>query len=161
MKNLLILLLVTFFSFCACKKENKPYIPVTRCPDLTRNIDTINTYIQGEWEWVEERRYDRDRGEYVYYTAYSPGWYHLSIKLNGDTVKLFVNGLPDSTYQFKIQRLSEITNYPLDSLPVLVYYSFYTRLRRNAIPIMICKDQLLMQYQIMADNLGEDIWMKK
>ena len=161
MKNRSSLIIFFVLVFCACKKEDKPYVPVQRCLNFSRNIDTINRYINGTWEWLEEKRYDRDKQEYVYYTPNSPGWYYLTLKLSGDTAKFFVNNLPDSIYQFRIQRLYEITNYPPDSLPVIAYYSFFTGIRRNAIPVMICKDQLLMYDQMSSDIGGEHLWIRK
>ncbi len=162
MKKPIFLLIVITISFIACKKEKQdgPYVPIVRCTDLSRNMDTINHYIKGNWEWAEEYRVTRLRGaEYI--TPNTPGFDRISLKFSGDTARFFVNGLPDSVYRFRIQRMLEITNYPTDSLPVLVYYSFYTSLRKSHVPVMICKNQLLMQHQYVSSFVGENIWERK
>lgn len=162
MKNPLILVVLSLFTLCACKKEKvkRPYVPIVRCADMTKNIDTINMFIQGNWEWVEEYRVTRYNGE-EYFTPSSPNSYHLNLKLSGDTARFFVNSTPDSIYRFRIQRELEITNYPTDSLPVIVYYSFYTGQRMSYVPIMICKNQLLMQHQYVSSFVGERLWIRK
>lgn len=162
MQKIILFIFILFVLFCACKKEKQdgPYVPVVRCADLTRNIDTINHFIKGNWDWAEEYRVTRlNGGEYI--TPSSPGSYHTLLKLSGDTARFFKNGQPDSVYRFRIQRESEISNYPPDSLPVLVYYSFYTGLRRTYVPVMICKDQLIMQHQYVSSIVGERIWLRK
>jgi hypothetical protein len=161
MKNFIsfLLLFISFFASCKKSKIDKPYVPITRCADMTRNVDTINMFIQGNWEWVEEYRVTRAGEEYI--TPDSPGAFHLHLKLYGDTAKFFLNNILDSIYRFRVQRLSDFTNYPNDSLPVIVYYSFYTALRVSQVPIMICKNQLLMQHQYVNSFVGERLWIKK
>jgi hypothetical protein len=161
MKNNLILLAAVIVLLLAygCEKEEKPYVPVVRCPNLTRDIDTINKYIRGDWEFLEELRCSWDGCQYL--TPKSSGMYHITLKLSNDTARFFKNNMPDSVYNFKIQREFEISNYPPDSLPVIVYYSFYTGIRRTYVPIMICKNQLLMQYQFVSSSVGERIWTRK
>jgi len=164
MKNAFILLVagIALLFIYGCEKEEKPYVPVVKCQELTQNMDTINRYIHGEWEWLEEKRYDRYQNKYLYFTPNSPGWYRRSIKLSGDTIRFYKNNvLYDSVYQFKIQREFEITNFPSDSLPVLAYYSLYRGVIYYYVPIMICKDQLLMQGQFDSDINGEEIWKRK
>ena len=163
MKNISIILVATIalIFIYGCEKDEKPYVPVERCPDLTRNMDTINKYIHGTWQWLEEKRYDRYKNEYVYFTPKTPGWYNLSISLSGDTIRFFKNNIPDSVYRFKIQRELEITNYPTDSLPVIAYYSFYNGVIRNYVPIMMCKKQMLLQYQFDSDIAGEDVYQRR
>ena len=161
MKNFLILILIFLIIFCGCEKENKAYVPIERCSDLTRNMDTINKYIQGTWEWIEEKRYDRYQNGYIYFTPKTPGWTERKMKLFLDTAIISIPNTQDSTFRFKIQWFFEITGFPSDSLPVIAYYSFYTGLRKNAIPIMICKNQLLLQHQFVSSNFGEDIWVRK
>jgi hypothetical protein len=161
MKNYSILILLSIFILCACKKENGPYVPVSLCPGLSNNMDTINKYIGGAWEFVEEKRVNYERNAFVYYTPNSTGWYHLTLKLSGDTAKFFVNGFADSTFGFKILRMSEVSNYPDDSFPILAYYSFFTGIRRSAIPIMVCEHQLLMQLGLGSDVAGDEVWIRK
>ena len=159
MKCLSFLILICVIFFCGCDKE-EPYVPIKKCPDLTRNMDTINKYIQGTWKWVENNKYNRLKNEYEYSTPKTRG-YNITLILSGDTARFYKNENIDSTYQFRIQRELEITGIATDSLPVLVYYSFYTGLRRSYVPILICKYQLLMHYGGFNDLLDESIWEKK
>lgn len=161
MKNLLFYFLIVICLGYGCRKEDNPYVPVQRCPDLTRNIDTINKYIIGTWGWLEEEFYDRRTNSLVYYTPYSPGRNKKTLHFLGNKVQISGYGTYDGTYQFRIHRLLEFTNYPTDSLPVLVYYYINTGQRMSPIPIMICKDQMLFQSQIWSDIAGEDVWRRK
>lgn len=162
MKSPATLFIFVLFIFGSCNKSKigKPYTPITRCFDITRNLDTINLYIMGNWEWVEEYRVSRYNGE-EYFTPNSPNSYHLDLKLSGDTANFFINNKPDSVYRFRIQREFEITNYPTDSMPIIVFYSFFTSQRRSYVPIMICKTQLLMQHQYVSSIVGERLWIRK
>jgi virulence-associated protein VapD len=146
--------------FFSCSKDDpKPYVPVKRCPDLTRNRDTINTYIHGTWEWIEEKRFDRLTG-IVYVTPQSNNSYHITLKYSGDTAYRWKNNIIDSIYRFRIEDFSVISNIPEDTIPVVSYYSFYTNEWRGAVPILVCKDQLLMQYQLVTSGGGEEIWLR-
>lgn len=163
MKNSLITIVAImgiFFVF-GCEKEEKLYIPIVRCADFTRNMDTINKYIHGTWRWLEEKKYDRYKGEFIYNTPNTPGWHDITLKFSGDSVRVSGYGSMDSIFQFRIQRMFEITNYPTDSLASLVYYSFFTGQRLSFVPVVICKNQLLMQHQIMRDDMGEYVWKRQ
>lgn len=158
MKHLSIVILISVTFFYGCDKDDL-YVPVKKCHDLSRNMDTINKYIHGTWKWVEDNRYNRLKNEYEYFTPKIRG-YNITLILSGDTARFFKNETIDSTYQFRIQRELEITGVPTDSLPVLVYYSFYTGSRRSYVPILICKYQLIMHYGGYNDLLDESIWEK-
>ena len=161
MKKQLLIIFVGLFVCSACDKDktDKPYVPIIRCPDMTRNMDTINNYIRGNWEWVEEYRVTRTFQGWV--TPNTPGENHLSLKLYGDTLQFFTNNRPDSFYNFRIRLLSDLTNYPDDSLPIIYYTRFYTGMGGGVIPIKICKNQLLMQHQYVSSIIGERLWIRK
>lgn len=161
MRHLSILILLFVILLYGCEKKEEPYVPIQRCSDITRNMDTINKYIHGTWEWKEEKRFDRNQNEYVYYTPNSPGRNERTMRLIADTAIISIPNTPDSVFKFKIQWQFEITGFPTDSLPMLVYYSFYTGIRQNAVPIMICKNQLLLQHQFVSSILGESLWIRK
>jgi hypothetical protein len=143
----------------ACKKEEKPYVPVVRCENFTRNVDSINLYIQGNWNWVEEYRVSRTGEEYI--RPNTSGYYPIKLSISGDTASFYVNHIPDSVYQFKIKKLSEFTNYSEDTVPVLVYYSFFTGIRKTHVPILICRNQILMQHQYVSSFVGERLWLRE
>lgn len=160
MKNLSSLILFLTFILFACKKEVKPYVPVQRCADRTRNMDTINLYIHGTWKFVEELRVSREYGV-QYLTPDSPEVGHWTLKLYGDTATFFTNNIEEYSYRFRIQRELDFTNYPTDSLPVLAYYSFSSGGMIAYIPIEICSNQLLMQGQYVSSVVGERLWIRK
>ena len=158
MKYFFILSLISLL-VCCCKKDEKPYTPVQRSPELTRNMDSIQKYIHGSWIWLEEKRWDRTIGVYKYLTPETEG-YSARLEMSGDTARFYKNNLPDSSYKFQVLRESDISNWPDDSLPVLVFYLFSTGERQTYVPIKICKDQLLMQYEFVSSTLGEKLWRR-
>ena len=160
MKNLSLLILICIIFLPACKKEVKPYTPIERCADLTNNLDSINKYIQGTWERMEEVRLERLTG-LLYSHPNTPGWRNYIYKFSGDTVTMYNNGIQDSVYRFKIQRELEITNFPMDSSVVMVYYSFFTGLRRRYIPIVICKTQLIFLNNLSSDVVGDWLCLRR
>jgi hypothetical protein len=162
MKNSTLLLTagIILLLVYGCKKEDRPYVRVKRCPDLTRDIDKINQYIIGKWEWIEEEYYDRRSNSFVYYTPNSLGRNKKTLYFFDNKVQITGYGAYDGTYKFRIHRLLEFTNYPTDSLPVLVYYYMNTGQRMSPIPIMLCRDQMLFQSQIWSDVAGEKVWRR-
>ncbi len=162
MKKLLLIIFGGFFIFGSCRKPKteKPYVPITRCADMTRSIDTINMYIQGNWEWMEEYRITRYNGEELI-TPNTPGQRRLFWSFSGDIAKLHFENESDSIYRFKIQREYEITNYSTDSLPVLTFYRLNDGLRVSYVPVKICRNQLLTQNQYISSNGGESLWVRK
>jgi len=160
MKILSFLILTCVIFLSACKKEDKPYIPIERCSDFTNNIDSINKYIYGTWERMEEVRRERSTGITYYYPGTS-GWRNFVYKFSSDTVTMYNNGVKDSVYRFKIQRELEITNFPLDTSAVVVYYSFYTGLRRKYIPITICKTRLIFLNNLSSDVVGDWLCLRR
>jgi hypothetical protein len=158
-KPILLILFFTVILF-ACKKEHKAYVPVQRCVDLTRNIDTINLYIHGNWRFVEELRFSRENG-LQYLTPDSEGAGHWSIKISGDTVTFFTNNLQDASYRFRIQRELEFTNFPKDSMPCLFLYSVSSTHLVSYIPILICRNQLIMQTQHVSSFGGERLYIRE
>jgi hypothetical protein len=162
MKQLLIFTLVISIVSCCKKNEPEQYQPIqVPCP-LTKNLDTIKLYIQGTWQWLEEKRYNRGLQKTEYLTPQNQG-YTLALKLSNDTARYFINNRPDSVYTFKIQRLTEIsgTNFPEDNDPVLVLYRLHDGLRNSHVPLKICSNYLLLQHQYVSSIVGERIWKKQ
>ncbi len=145
---------------CCCKKEDQPYRPIQLCTGITRNIDSINEYIHGTWEWREKKIFSRELGGYYYLTPQTQG-YSISLKLSNDTAKFYVNNQPDSVYRFLILREKDLTTMPEDSLPIIVYYSFYTGLIQSYFRVRICSTFLVTEESYRGDIAGDDIWEKK
>lgn len=162
MKLLFISILLLSLLCCCKKNKTVEYQPIQIPCALTKNMDTARLYIQGTWLWLEEKRITQSGGQLVYLTPQNQG-YTLSMKLSNDTARFFRNNQPDSVYTFKIQRLAEIsgTNFPEDQDPVLVFYNLYNGLRNSHVPIKICSDYLLLQYQYVSSIVGETIWKKQ
>ena len=55
---------------------------------------------------------------------------------------------------------SEITNYPLDTIPVFILYNIHTGIRVHYVPFKICKDYLLLQQQYVTSIAGEFTYRK-
>ncbi len=169
------IILFTFLlsGFCGCKKNNsnnpvsevfrpireEEYIPIQIPCYLSRNLDTAKLYIQGTWEWLEEKRMTRNHG-LIYLTPQTQG-YTLTLKLKNDTAWFFKNNQPGSVYTYKILQEKEITNYPDDNKPVIAYYRLSDNLRSSYVPIKICPEYLLMQHQYVSSIVGENIWKKQ
>lgn len=159
------LFLILLFSFCYCKKKQlvqEDYKPIVIPCTLSKDIDTVKFYIQGTWEWLEEKRSDRLQQKFIYLTPQNQG-YTLTVKLYNDTARFFKNDRRDSIYIYKIQRQTEITgtNYPEDNDPVLAYYNLNDGQRAWFVPVKICNNYMLLQYQYVSSIGGEAIWRKQ
>lgn len=153
-----------FFTFSCCKKKpvDQEYQPIQITCTLTKNLDTCRSLIQGNWTWLEEKRFDQVQQIFVYLTPQNQG-YSLSLRLLNDTARFYKNNQPDSVYTFKVVRLTEIsgTNFPEDNDPVLVFFNLHNGLRSFHVPIKICSNYLLLQYQYVRSIEGEQIWKKQ
>lgn len=164
----IIPIISVFFSCRKLKVIEEPivtieeYKPVQIPCSLTKNLDTARLYIQGTWQWIEEKRYNRGLQKTEYLTPQNQS-YTLTLKLSNDTARYFKNNQTDSVYTFKIQRLTEIsgTNFPEDNDPVLVFYKLHNGIRHSHVAFKICSNYLLLQYQYVTSIGGETIWKKQ
>lgn len=162
MKQLLIFtLLISIFSCCK-KNEAEEYQPIKVPCQLTKDLDTARLYIQGTWQWLEEKRYNRGLQKIEYLTPQNQG-YTLTMKLSNDTARFFKNNQPDSVYTYKVIRLTEIsgTNFPEDQDPVLAIYSIRNGIRQWYTPLKVCSNFLILQGQYVTSIGGEQIWKKQ
>lgn len=165
MRHLFFIILLSCIILCCKKKQtvvDEEYQPIQILCQLSNNLDTIRFYIKGNWEWLQEKRADRVQQKFVYLTPKTEG-YSLTLALGNDTARFYKNNLPDSVYTYKVVRLAEIsgTSFPEDSLPVLVFYNLYNGMRNSHVPIKICSNYMLLQYQYVSSIVGEDIWKKQ
>lgn len=164
MMKFLFFFSLLFFTTSCCKEKpvEQEYQPVQITCTLTKNLDSCKSLIQGNWTWLEEKRFDRVQQKFVYLTSQNQG-YSLSLRLLNDTANFYKNNQPDSVYTFKVVRLTEIsgTNFPEDNDPVLVFYSLYNGMRKWHVPIKICSNYLVLQYQYVSSIGGEAIWKKQ
>ena len=159
MKFLFIFLLALAVYCFVCKKEDEsPYVPVKRCPELTNNMNTLSMYIKGKWQFVEEKRIARYNGT-EYFTPTSQGWGHQTIIFSDTTAQYFIDNRLDSNYRYRILWQCDITNYPLDSIPVLTFFSLSTGQRIYYVPIFICNNQLLLSYWNSFNS--QSLWIRK
>ena len=75
----LLLLLPFSIIFLSCKKEDKRYVPIKLCDDISRDLDTINKYVLGSWKWAERKLFASQTGEYIYMTP-KPEGYNVTLK---------------------------------------------------------------------------------
>lgn len=164
MKQLSLVALFFLGSFC-CKKKNpsvEEYEPVQVSCILSTNIDSVKFYIQGTWQWIEEKRMDRTLQKFIYLTPQNQG-YTRKLKLGNDTARFFKNNRPDSVYLYKVIKLTEITgtNFPEDEDPVLAFYRLADNARVSFVPLRICPTYLQLQYQYVRSIEGQQIWKKQ
>lgn len=162
MKQILFITLLALVFNCCKKSKGEEYQPIQIPCQLSKDLDTVKLYIQGSWQWMEEKKVDRVQQKFVYLTPQNQG-YSLTLKLNNDTARFFKNNQPDSVYTYRVVLLHEIsgTNFPEDNDPVLVFYNLYNGLRNSHVPLKICSDYMLLQYQYVTSNGGESIWKKQ
>lgn len=159
-----LLLTAILFSLVCCKKQPKKeidYIPFVIPCNLSNNLDTVKQLFNGTWEFVQEKRVDRIQGGFIYLTPKSQG-YVTTLKLFSDTLVNLKNNTLESKYYYKILKQADITgtNNPDDNEPVLVQYNIQTGLRINYVPIKICSNYLILQFQAVTSIGGEQIWKK-
>jgi hypothetical protein len=155
---IILLMIVTLFS---CRKNiEKPYVPIVLCSDLTDNKDTIDKYIYGTWEWVEQKLFATQTNEYVYQTPKTEG-YTFVLNFSGDTAKFYKNNLLTTLYRFQIQKEKEITNWPDDNKTVMVYYDFATGQRQNYFRIETCKNYFVQEQSYRSDAAWDVVWKRK
>lgn len=157
----LIIASVFSFVFSCCKKKIEEYQPIVLPCQASKNLDTIMQYIKGTWQWLEEKRIDRGQQKFIYLTPQNQG-YSLILQLSDSIAKFYKNNQQDSIYTYRIIRLTELTgtNFPEDQDPVLVFYSIHNGQRRSHVPLKICSNYLLLQYQFVRTIEGEQIWRK-
>jgi len=160
MKSTLFFTLL-FSILISCKKD-VDYQPVQIPCNLTKNLDSCRILLAGTWTWLEEKRMNWGQQGFLYLTPKTEG-YTLARQFLNDTARFFRNGRPDSVYTYKVLLLTEIsgTNFPEDYDPVVVFYSLHNGLRDSHVPLKICGNYLVFQYQYVTSIAGETIWKKQ
>lgn len=158
MKIFLIFVVVSILISC---KKDKPYNPFVIPCTLTEDTSLQKIYIKGTWEWVEEKRLGSGQNGFSYLTPKTEG-YSLRMIIKDSTLQSFRNSTLESSYKYRIQLLGEIsgTFFPEDSLPVFVLYRLTDGIREQHVPIKICNNFLLQQFQFVSSISGEKIWRK-
>jgi hypothetical protein len=146
-----------------CKLENVE-IPFNVPCTLTNNIDTVKTYIEGTWSWLQEERPIRGLQTTKYFTPTTEG-YSLELKLQNDTATYFKCGKMDGQYRFAIIKWKDApgsgtAGFPEGELPVLIFYDLSTGTRVTDVPLIICSNYCILQYQFVSSILGPYTWKK-
>ena len=159
--KLTLFITLLFLIFVSCKKE-QAYQPVQISCTLTRDLDSCKALIKGTWTWLEEKRMNRGQQGFTYLTPKTES-YTLTQRFSNDTVRFFKNGRADSVYIYKVVRLTEIsgTNFPEDNDPIVVFYNLHNGLRDSHVPLKICSNYLVLQYQYVTSISGEEIWKRQ
>ena len=105
---------------------------------------------------------NRGQQGFTYLTPKTEG-YTLTQRFSNDTVRFFKNGRADSVYTYKVIRLTEIsgTNFPEDNDPIVVFYNLHNGLRDSHVPLKICSNCIVPQYQYVTSISGEEIWKRQ
>ena len=161
MKLSAIFLLVSFFTILlsGCSKDKGPYIPLKPCSDLTRNKDTILLFIQGRWNWLEDKSISRD-GTINYYTPSTEG-YTEELKITGDTIIFYKDRQVASPFKFKIIPEKEISFRPEDNNYCLVLYDIITNSFKNYYPVKICSNYLILEQTYRSDFQPDRTFKRK
>jgi hypothetical protein len=162
MKPLCFYTLLLLFAI-SCKKEKTciTYTGAYPCT-FTKNIDTVKAKIEGSWEWVQEKRANFVQQRTDYLTPCTEG-YTLRLELKNDTARYYKNNRPDGEFKYAVVKLKVIsgTNFPEDEDPVLVYYNLATGARTSFVPIIICNNYLLQQFQLVRSVEGNFLWHRQ
>lgn len=154
MKSLLIILL---FLILSCKKDEIQYnIP---CNSPTSNIKISKELIVGKWVWVSELYRDQLTGQYILKTPTSEG-YTRQLIATKSSLEYSKNISFEQKYHYDFVVESTITNFPDDSLSVLVFKDYSTGVRTNYTHFKICNDTLTLNFQVRSSFAGIEKWVK-
>lgn len=136
----LILFLLSIYS---CKKDsNIPYQPVQVCSDLSNNIDSINKYIHGKWNWAEDKYLDRSSSNMVYITPKTTG-YIRTMNITDSTITFYKNYFIQDKYKYKVAKGSDIPYFGSGNEVYLEFRDFKTGNYYGFVPISICSEYLV------------------
>ena len=76
--------------FYSCEKSESNYTPIVFCSNFTRDVDSIRLFLNGKWNWVEDKVLHAD-GSISYFTPQSQE-YEESFSISGDTILFYKNG---------------------------------------------------------------------
>lgn len=154
MRNYLIIVL---FLFISCKKDEIQYdVP---CNKPTREITISKSLIVGNWVWVSELYRDQMSGQYILKTPQTEG-YTRYLTVFKDILGFYKNNAFEQKYRFEFVVESSITNYPDDSLNVLVFKDYNSGIRTNHTHFKICNDTLTLNFQVLSSFKGIEKWAK-
>ena len=153
---LIITLIVTIFS---CHKHpDLPYRPVQVCTDISSNVDSVNKYIHGRWNWLEEKRWVRTTFSFEYITPQTTG-YIQNIKIVDSTIILYRNYFIEDKRNFKVVKESDL--YPGgDNSAYFVFLDPKTNLVTNEVPITACSEFLIFHFEVISDFSGAFTYKK-
>lgn len=142
-----------------CKLEDVQPPVVIDCK-LTKNFDSVKLLIQGTWVWLQEERVTLTQ-PLRYLTPKTEG-VSYKVELKGDSTYGFQCDSLTGKAKFAILRLKEIsgTSFPEDEDPVMVFYDVKTGARKGYVPIIICRDYYILQYQFVSSIIGPNTWKR-
>ncbi len=154
MKHYLIIFL---FLLLACNKEKIKYdLP---CTNPTNELLATSALIIGKWEWVSELYRVPFTNEYILKTPQTEG-YTRQLNVINDKLTFYKSHVFDQSYRYNFVVESSLTNYPLDSLNVLVFNDLNTGIRTNYTHYKICNDTLILNFQVRSETKGIERWAK-
>jgi hypothetical protein len=135
--------------------------PVTIDCQLTRDLDTVKMFIDGTWTWLQEER--RQRGQPIKFLTPKTEGYSRTLVLDNEKATFYKCNEVEAVRTVTISKWTEITgtNYPEDEYTVLSFYDSTTGKRTNTVPIKICDNYLILQYQYVSSIIGEETWQKQ
>lgn len=150
-------LIILFFLFFSCKKEALQYNVPCNLP--TYNIDASKALVIGKWEWASELYRVPFTTQYILKTPQSEG-YTRQLTAYRDVLEFYKNNTFEQKFLYDFVVESSITNYPDDSLGVLVFKDYNSGIRTNYTHFKICNDTLILNFQVRSETKGIDKWAK-
>ncbi len=150
-------LLVIFIFLPSCKKD----IPNIDCSSPTADKEICKQILVGKWNWSYERFYDRINQTYILKTPASEGYTRqIDFKKNGKA-SFFMNSIFEKERKYEVSTLDVVTGFPSDNtITTLIFYNIQNGSREDYVPLKICTDSLILNYNILSDTKGQQKWAK-
>ena len=170
--NIISLVLVFYLMFLtSCKNDDiqqscnliEVVTPFNVPCKLSKDLDTVRMDIKGRWTWLQEERVQR--GQPTKYLTPKTEGYSLELEFKNDVATYYKCGKMDSQYKFAIIRWKDApgsgtAGFPEGELPVLIYYDLSSGLRYTDVPVQICDDYCIFQYQYVRSIEGPYTWKR-
>ena len=157
MRYPVIIGLIAIFFSCH-KHPDLPYQPAQVCSGISSNVDSVNKYIHGRWNYVEEKRWDRSTFSFQYITPQTKG-YIENITIADSTITFYKNFIRIGTYKFKVVKESDLFTIAGDDA-FFVFLDPKTNYITNVVPISACSQFLVFHFEAISDFTGAITYKK-
>lgn len=152
-----LLLVVAAWS---CTKEEKPYVPLKVCSDISNKKQAIDSYLQGSWKWLEDKSYEYG-GCVIYNTPKTAGFLEV-VTINSNQIEFMRHGkggIETTIFDYTIRREGESTFMPSDSLWTLTIFD-QNQKPLNYWRVYICSTHLILQNAFRGEYYPDRTYKK-